>query len=96
MLLSGLDLTAGMMMSMIQAFYKTKPQQDTPYRQLSLTHENGWRVCLSTGKKWGRENAQELKVTLAASFDEANLLYDTLFEELQNEGWKAYTPHEIW
>ena len=51
---------------------------------------------MTTGKKWDREHSQELKVTLAASFDETNLLYDKLFQELQNEGWKAYTPHEIW
>ena len=53
-------------------------------------------MSLTTGQKWGREHAQELKVTPAATFDAAHLLYDKLFKELEDEGWKAYTPHETW
>jgi hypothetical protein len=81
---------------MIQAFYKTKPQQDTPYRQLSLSHKDGWQVRLTGGTKWGRENAEELKVISAKSFDEAQQLYDEMFRQLQDQGWRAYTPYETW
>ena len=81
---------------MIQAFYKTKPVQDTPYRQLSLTHKDGWRVRLAGGTKWGRENANELRSESAQTFEEAKELYDKMFKELEQEGWRAYSPYEIW
>jgi hypothetical protein len=81
---------------MMQAFYKTKPTQDTPYRQLSLRRENGWRVRLTGGNKWGREHAEELKVIPVQTFDEAKEVYDKMFIDLQDEGWKPYSPYEIW
>lgn len=44
---------------MIQAFYQTKPERDTPYRKLSLDYdeEKGWRVLLKSGTKWGPDNS---------------------------------------
>jgi hypothetical protein len=81
---------------MMNAFYKEKPVQDTPYRQLSIGHKGGWIVRLAGGTKWGRENTRELKVVSAKSFDEAKELYDKMFKELQDEGWKAYSPYEPW
>jgi hypothetical protein len=44
----------------IQPSYKTKPTQDTPYRQLSLIHNGSWHVSLKGGTEWGRANAEEL------------------------------------
>jgi hypothetical protein len=81
---------------MIQAFYKSKPEQDTPYRQLSVSHTDGWRVRLITGMKWGREDAEELKVINAESFDAAHRIFDRLYKELQAEGWRPYSPYEPW
>jgi len=82
---------------MIQAFYKTKPEQDTPHRQLSGVHDDDdWKVRLVAGTKWGRDDAQELSVTPAPSFEEAKRVFDQLFEQLQSDGWRAYTPWEIW
>lgn len=82
--------------TMIQAFYQSKPQQDTPYRQLSLSHKNGWHVRLVAGEKWGPDNATELQRLPAKSFEEAKDIYDRLFTQLHDEGWKAYSPYEIW
>src|ERR1035441_7372814 len=77
--------------AMIQAFYKVKPEQDTPYRQLSIVNDDRWEVRLSAGTKWGREHARELKVIPAATFDEAKQHFDKLFEELHADGWLPYT-----
>jgi len=81
---------------MIQAFYKSKPERDTPYRELVLKYEDGWRVQLSAGTRWGRENADELKAIPVSSFEEGKTLFDKLFGELQNDGWRPYSPHEDW
>jgi hypothetical protein len=82
---------------MMQAFYKVKPTQDTPYRQLSLLHtDEGWRVRLAGGTKWGREHAEELKVIAVESFDDGLTPYDKLFTELTKEGWKPYSPQQSW
>ena len=82
---------------MMQAFYKVKPKQDTPYRQLSLSHTNGgWQVRLAGGMKWGREHAEELKVVPVESFDEGQASYDKLFIKLVGEGWKPYSPQRAW
>lgn len=81
---------------MIQAFYKAKPEQDTPYRQLSIVHEDGWQPRLTAGTKWGREYARQLKVLPAASFDEAKNLFDQMFQDLRTDGWRPYTFWEIW
>jgi len=81
---------------MITAFYKQKPTMDTPYRELVIQHKNGWRVRLSGGTKWGRENAKELKVVPARDFEDAKAVFDKIFAELQEEGWKAYSPYEPW
>jgi hypothetical protein len=81
---------------MMNAFYKVKPVQDTPYRQLSISYKDGWKLRLTGGTKWGREDSQELKSIPAQSFDEAKELYDKMFIELQEEGWKAYSPQESW
>ena len=80
---------------MTQAFYKVRPTQNTPYRQLSLTHtDNHWQVRLTGGEKWGK--AEELKIILVKSFDEGLVPYDKLFIDLTNEGWKPYSPQQSW
>lgn len=81
---------------MITVFYKQKPTVDTPYRQLMLEHKPAWRVRLLGGTKWGPENVQELKVISAKSFDDGKELYDKVFGELQDEGWKPYSPYVPW
>ncbi len=81
---------------MMQAFYKVKPMQDTPYRQLSIFYEDGWRVRLVAGTKWDREHSEELQVVPAQNFDEAKEMYDKMFSALQDEGWRAYSPYEVW
>ena len=81
---------------MMQAFYKTKPTQDTPYRQLNLRCEDGWLLQLIGGTKWGREYAKVLKSGSVQNFDEGRVLYDREFIKLQEEGWKTYSPHEPW
>ena len=81
----------------LQAFYKSKPVQDTPYRSLYLHHKDGsWQVRLSGDTKWGRENAQEIELQTAPDFDKAKEIFDGRFSELQEEGWKAYSPQESW
>src|SRR5579875_2861177 len=73
-----------------------KPAQDTPYRQLSLMNENGWRVRLVGGTRWGRGHAEELEVVFVQSFAEGKVLYDEKFRELESDGWRSYSPYEIW
>lgn len=81
---------------MMQAFYKEKPIQDTPYRQLSRMNEDGWQVRLFGGTRWGRDHAEELEVVPVPSFHKGKVLYDKKFRELQNDGWRPYSPNEIW
>jgi hypothetical protein len=83
---------------MMNAFYKAKPTVDTPYRQLVLEYDEkgSWQVRLIGGTKWGRENAQDLKVTPAKSFDDGMDSYNKMFRQLQEEGWKPYNPFIPW
>ena len=86
---------------MIQAFYQTKPVQDTPYRQLSLMADNNgqWRVKVSGGTKWGipgREDREILHDIPVAGFDEGIPVYNRLFNELEEQRWRPYTPQETW
>lgn len=80
---------------MMVSFYKQKPNVDTPYRKLVLEQSRGWQVRLSGGTKWG-EHAEELKVILAKSFEEAVESFNRVYAEVQAEGWKAYSPYEPW
>jgi hypothetical protein len=70
----------------IQAFYKSKPEQDTPYRKLSLIHEEGWWVRLVAGEKWGKENADILNAVPVESFDAGQVVFDRMYNELCAEG----------
>jgi hypothetical protein len=79
------------------AFYKQKPTSDSPYRQLMiLVYEGGWRVRLSGGGQWRPKQSEELKVIPAKSFDDAQTLFDTAYQQLQDEGWKPYSSFEPW
>ena len=85
------------MILMMPAFYKRQPIQDTPYRQLVLERKDGkWTVRLMGGTKWGRESRKKLKVIRANSFGAAREQFDRLFGELEDEGWKVYSPFEPW
>jgi hypothetical protein len=87
---------------MLHAFYQTKPVQDTPYRQLSLMHQeddNKWHVRMTGGTKWGipgREDRTILEDIPVESFDAGKPVYDRLFSELEEKGWRPYTPYETW
>ena len=83
---------------MIQAFYQSKPVQDTPYRELLLEHEDGkgWHVLLLGGTKWGAKNASTISDILVADFEKAKVEYDRIFEELHDSCWRPYTPYETW
>ena len=77
---------------MQQAFYKTNPTQDTPYRQLSLEYaSDDWRVRLTGATMWGREHAEELRVEVAQSFEAAKTLYDKRFIQLTAGGLITHT-----
>jgi hypothetical protein len=80
---------------MHNAFYKTEPRLDTPYRQLSLDNDSGkgWYFRLIAGEKAGREFAQELSSTRVETFDEGREIYDKMYLQLEQEGWKVYSPH---
>ncbi len=83
---------------MMNAFYKRKPTEDTPYRQLVLEHDKRgrWQVRLIGGTKWGRENAQDLQVTPAKDFDDGMKSYNEIFHQLQLDGWRPYSPFIPW
>jgi hypothetical protein len=81
---------------MMQTFYQQKPAMDTPYRQLLLECTNGWQVQLLGGTKWGRENAEELKVVKVLDYDAGVQEYDKIFGELRAQGWKPYNPFVPW
>ena len=80
---------------MLQSFFKQKPTGDTPYRELVI-ERNPWRVRLSGGTVWGQGYSKEIKVIQAKSFNDAKDAFDKLFRELQDEGWKPYSPCEPW
>lgn len=82
---------------MIQAFYKSEPKRDTPYRQLSLMADaDGWRVQLTGGTKWGPERAEVLNWVPVGDFDEGKVEYDRFFSELIGQGWRPYHPAQQW
>lgn len=83
---------------MLAAFYKQKPTSDAPYRQLTIlaSKGGGWRVRLLGGKQWRPKQSKELNVIPAKSFDEAQKLYDKVYRQLQDEGWKPYNSFEPW
>ena len=83
---------------MIQAFYQTKPERDTPYRELVLKHElgKGWHVLLLAGSKWGAPAPNILSDVPAADFDQGKTEYDNMFRQLHDYGWRPYVPYETW
>jgi hypothetical protein len=81
---------------MIQSFYQKKPVQDTPYRELRLFNEGGWHVLLLGGTTWGAKNTSAISDITVTDFDEGKLVYDRIYGELSNSGWRPYTPYETW
>jgi len=82
---------------MIAAFYKQKPNRESPYRQLAIVaHDGGWRVRPSGGVRWRPKQSEEIEMILAKSFDDAQQLFDTAYRKLQDEGWKPYDSVEPW
>ena len=57
---------------MHQAFYQSKPKQDTPYRQLDLTCDRtkGWVVRLFGGTKWVAKGDKDPEPTYPLRKDE--------------------------
>lgn len=77
---------------MIQAFYQSEPDQDTPYRELSLHHDgNGWWVRHSAGEKRGPASTVLSEISVK-NFDEGRELFNNLYNELAQAGWKPYNP----
>jgi hypothetical protein len=83
---------------MIQAFYQSKPVQDTPYRELVLAHDEGkgWHVLLLGGTEWGKGKSTVLRDESVKDFDEGSIVYDNIYEELMAASWKPYAPYETW
>ena len=83
---------------MIQAFYRMKPERNTPYRELVLRNDEakGWRVLLLSGERWGRDAANVLSEVSVKDFDEGKAEYDKIFRGLTDAGWKPYSPQEMW
>ena len=82
---------------MLAAFYKQTPSISSPYRQLIiLSREGVWQVRLSGGTQWRPKHSEELKVIPAKSFNDAQNLYDTAYQQLQDQGWKPYSSFEPW
>jgi hypothetical protein len=83
---------------MIQAFYQSKPVQDTPYRELVLAYEKkvGWHVLLLGGTKWAAKKDSVISGTAVADFGERKAVYDRIFGELCDSDWRPYTPYETW
>jgi hypothetical protein len=83
---------------MIQSFYKENPTKvDTPYRELIVEQVGGkWQARLTGGTKWGVPKKTPLKVIKGKRYEDAKEAFDKMFAELQEEGWKAYSPFEPW
>ena len=83
---------------MHQAFYKSKPTRDTPYRQLSLTTDDvgAWRVQMTGGARWGAEHKQIIATIPVEDFDDGLPQYDRLYLDLTREGWRPYAPQQSW
>lgn len=83
---------------MIQAFYQSKPERDTPYRQLSLEYDgvDGWCVLLAGGTKWGAKGMIVMNKILVKDFDDGKEEYDKIYAQLQQARWKPYSPYELW
>lgn len=81
---------------MIQAFYRTEPQRHTPYRELVLKHdvEKGWRVILLAGTEWGAGKSTVESEDSVKDFDDGKTVFDRKFRELQNSGWRPYSPYQ--
>lgn len=82
---------------MLQSFFKQAPTVDTPYRELIIRGPHGgWMVRLLEGTAWGRENSKQVREIQAKSFDEAKAVFDNLFREQLDAGWRPYSPTEVW
>jgi hypothetical protein len=84
---------------MIQTFYKQNPiKVDTPYREIIIENVGGqWQARLTGGTKWGSDPKPEpLEVVKAKTYGEAKEAFDKMFRNLQDDGWKAYSPYEPW
>jgi len=81
---------------MIQAFYQTEPQRYTPYRELVLKHDvgKGWHVLVLAGTEWGAGKSTIDSEDSVKDFDDGKIVYDRKFRELQNSGWRPYSPYQ--
>jgi hypothetical protein len=84
---------------MLSVFYQRKPEHDTPYRTLLLTHvpEKGWCVRLTGGTRFEPGGDSEvLKEELVKDWNAGKIVFDELFTELAGAGWRLYSPQEDW
>jgi hypothetical protein len=84
---------------MLSVFYQSKPQEGTPYRTLNLRRdsEKGWCVRLTGGTLFEPGGDSELlKEELVKDFNAGKVVYDELFTELTEAGWRVYTLQEDW
>jgi hypothetical protein len=83
---------------MMQAFHQSKPERDTHYQQLELAYDEGkgWRVLWLGGTTWGEKGVKVISEVLVKDFDEGKVEYDNLYRQLQEAGWKPYTPYQTW
>jgi hypothetical protein len=63
-----------------------------------LKHEDGkgWHFLLLGGTEWGAEGASVVSDVPVTDFDEGKVVYDRIFVELRDSGWRPYTPYETW
>jgi len=82
-----------------QWFYQSKPERDTPYRELVLEHDGQWglRVCLFGGTKWrAKGDGTLMKQVLVKSIEAGEVEFNWMFRELCDSGWKPETPYQTW
>jgi hypothetical protein len=82
---------------MIAVFYQRTPEVDTPYKELILKHDQtkGWVVRLFAGTKWWpKEESTVEREDLVKDWDEGKTMFDQVFNEVVNSGWRLYTPQE--
>lgn len=83
---------------MLQTFYQSKPERDTPCRELILDHgdKTGWRVRLLACDPLAEAKRTTITEISVKDFDHGKVQYDRIFKHLEETGWKAYTPYEKW
>jgi hypothetical protein len=56
---------------------------------LVLEHDDEWHVLLLGGTKWGTKERNTLETVPVKDFDEGKEVYDKMFVELREDGWRS-------